>query len=61
MRCPFLRLDRAQLPRLDDMAANVRDRLDQARDKQWLGEVDALQQTLRHIHTKRRQLDPTPR
>ena len=61
VRCPFLRLDRAQLPRLDDMAANVRDRLDQARDKQWLGEVDALQQTLRHIHTKRQQLDPTPR
>ncbi|WP_327117411.1 hypothetical protein OHB12_07450 [Nocardia sp. NBC_01730] len=61
MRCPFLRLDRAQLPRLDDMAANARDRLDHARDKQWLGEVDALQQTLRHIDTKRRQLDPTPR
>ncbi|TDP27845.1 phage integrase family protein [Nocardia ignorata] len=60
VRCPFLRLDRAQLPRLDDMAANARDRLCQARDKQWLGEVDALQQTLRHIDIKRRQLDPTP-
>ena len=39
------------------MAANARDRLDHAdadaHDKQWIGEVDALQQTLRHIDTER--------
>ncbi|NKY35546.1 phage integrase family protein [Nocardia speluncae] len=58
VRCPFLRLDRAQLPRLDDMAANARDRLDQAHERQWLGEVEALQQTLRHIDTKRQQIAP---
>ncbi|MFC3960964.1 tyrosine-type recombinase/integrase [Nocardia jiangsuensis] len=60
VRCPFLRLDPTQAPRLDDMAANARDRLDHARDKQWLGEIDALQQTLRHIATKRRHLETTP-
>ncbi|MBF6149566.1 tyrosine-type recombinase/integrase [Nocardia nova] len=60
VRCPFLRLDPAQVPRLDDIAANARDRLDHTRDKQWLGEVDALQQTLRHIDTKRRQLATSP-
>lgn len=40
------------------MAVDARDRLDQARDKQWLGEPT---QTLRHINTKHRRLDPTPR
>ncbi|MEU4317667.1 hypothetical protein AB0F85_04635 [Nocardia fluminea] len=61
MRCPFLRLDRAQLPRLNDTPPTPVTGSISARDKQWLGEVDALQQTLRHIDTKRRQLDPAPR
>ncbi|MFC9964324.1 tyrosine-type recombinase/integrase [Nocardia ignorata] len=56
VRCPFLRLDPAQVDRLDDMAANARARIGQARDRQWLGEVDALQQTLRHIDNKRQQV-----
>lgn len=56
VRCPFLRLDAAQLPRLEQMRANAETRLAQAREKQWLGEVSALQQTLRHIDSKQAQL-----
>ncbi|MFJ8819161.1 tyrosine-type recombinase/integrase [Amycolatopsis thermoflava] len=59
IRCPFLRLDPAQTPRLDSIEANTRDRLTEARGRQWLGEVAALEESLRHIADKRRQL-PSP-
>ena len=59
VRCPFLRLDPAQTPRLDTIEANTNDRLSEARGKQWLGEVAALEESLRHIRDKRAQL-PTP-
>lgn len=56
IRCPFLRLDPAQLPRLDDIQANTRTRLEEARQQRWLGEVAALEESLRHIAAKRSQL-----
>ncbi|MFI6771462.1 site-specific integrase [Nocardia sp. NPDC050412] len=52
VRCPFLRLDPTQRPRLEQMQHNARACLDEARHRQWLGEVSALQETLRHIDAK---------
>jgi hypothetical protein len=41
---------------LDDIENNTRARLAEADGKLWLGEVSALQETLRHIGRKRQQL-----
>ncbi len=43
----MLRLDIAQVPRLLQIEANTRERLDEARRMQWLGEVAALEESLR--------------
>lgn len=56
IRCPFLRMDPAQAPWLDAVETNTRDRLAEARSQQWLGEVAALEESLRHIRSKRAQL-----
>ena len=55
VRCPFLRIDPAQLPRLNDIESNTRARLDEARQKTWLGEVAALEESLAHIARERSQ------
>jgi hypothetical protein len=57
VRCPMLRLDLAQVPRLLQIEANARERLQEARQMQWLGEVAALEESLRHIADKKRQAD----
>ena len=59
IRCPFLRLDSAQLPRLDEIETNTRSRLAEARQQTWLGEVAALEESLRHIAAKRGQFPTT--
>jgi hypothetical protein len=53
----MLRLDRAQVPRLLQVEANTRERLDEARRMHWLGEVAALEESLRHIADKKHQAD----
>lgn len=53
----MLRLDLAQVPRLLDIEANAHERLDEAHRMQWLGEVAALEENLRHISDKKRQAD----
>ncbi|MET8787499.1 MULTISPECIES: hypothetical protein [unclassified Streptomyces] len=53
----MLRLDLAQVPRLLEIEANTRERLDEAHRMQWLGEVAALKESLRHINDKRKQAD----
>lgn len=55
VRCPMLRLDLTQVPRLLDIERNTQERLVEARDHQWLGEVSALQESLRHIAGKKQQ------
>lgn len=55
IKCPFLRMDPAQLPRLDQIEASTRSRLSEARSRQWLGEVSALEDSLRHIRVKKTQ------
>lgn len=57
VRCPMLRLEPAQVPRLLQIETNTRERLDEARSMQWLGEVAALEESLRHIADKKQQAD----
>lgn len=53
----MLRISLVQVPRLLQIEANTRERLDEARRMQWLGEVAALEESLRHIAGKKRQVD----
>ncbi|MEU7443851.1 hypothetical protein AB0B12_39955 [Streptomyces sp. NPDC044780] len=53
----MLRLDLAQVPRLLEIEANTRERPQEARRMQWLGEVAALQESLRHITDNKKQAD----
>ena len=52
-RCRFLRVDPAQLGRIDEMTANAEARLTEARDQVWLGEVAALEESLTHLRRRR--------
>ncbi|MFD7541361.1 tyrosine-type recombinase/integrase [Streptomyces sp. NPDC059819] len=56
-RCPLLRLDLAQEPRLLEIETNTRQRLGEAQRMQWLGEVAGLQESLRHIAAKKQQAE----
>ena len=49
VRCPLLRVDPTQMPRLEEIRANLVDRLQEAKDQGWLGEVAAIRD-----HTRRR-------
>ena len=46
VRCPLLRVDPAQMPRLEEIHANLLGRLEEARNQGWLGEVAAIETTL---------------
>ncbi len=63
-RCRFLRVDPAQLPRIEEMACNAEARLAAAQDRAWLGEVAALEESLMHLRQRRTealsQLAPAP-
>jgi hypothetical protein len=48
----MLQVDPAQQPRLQELEANALKRLDEAKQKTWLGEVAALEESLRHIREK---------
>jgi hypothetical protein len=51
-RCRFLRVDPAQLGRITEMTENAEQRLIEAQDKGWLGEVAALEESLKHLRTR---------
>ena len=51
-RCRFLRVDPAQLGRIDEMTENAEQRLVEAQDNGWLGEVAALEESLKHLRTR---------
>lgn len=55
VRCPMLQVEPEQIPRLHDLESNALERLEEARQKTWLGEVTALEESLRHIREKRAQ------
>jgi hypothetical protein len=46
VRCPLLRVDPAQMPRLEEIHANLVDRLREAKEQGWLGEVAAIETTI---------------
>jgi len=46
VRCPLLRIDPAQKPRLEEIHANLVDRLAEAKEQGWLGEVAAIETTM---------------
>jgi hypothetical protein len=46
VRCPLLRVDPAQMPRLEEIHANLVDRLGEARQHGWLGEVAAIETSM---------------
>jgi hypothetical protein len=46
VRCPLLRVDPAQIPRLQGIHANLLDRLREAKEQGWLGEVAAIETTI---------------
>ncbi len=46
VRCPLLRVDPAQMPRLQEIHANLVDRLQEAKDQGWLGEIAAIETTM---------------
>jgi hypothetical protein len=52
-RCRFLRVEPAQLPRIEEMTSNAEARLVEAKDRTWLGEVTALEESLRHLRQRR--------
>lgn len=52
VRCPMLQVDPAQLSRLQELETNAVTRLEEAKQKTWLGEVAALEESLRHIREK---------
>ncbi|MEU8221451.1 hypothetical protein [Kribbella sp. NPDC048915] len=51
-RCRFLRVDPAQLPRIQEMTGNAEERLAEAQDRAWLGEVAALEESLKHLRQR---------
>lgn len=57
IRCSLLRPDPAQRDRLASIAANLRDRIDEAQANGWLGEVEGLQTSLAGAEAKLEQMD----
>lgn len=57
VRCPMLRISLTQVPRLLEIEANTHERLEEARRMRWLGEVTALEESLRHIADKKQQAE----
>lgn len=59
VRCPMLRMDPEQLPRLIAIEQDTRRLLVEATAKGWEGEVSGLETTLLHINDKKMQVDRT--
>lgn len=55
VRCPFLRVDPAQLHRLVELEENTAERIREAHDRGWAGEVTGLNESLIHITRKKEQ------
>ena len=61
LRCPSLRVDPRQRPRLIEIIANLASRIDEARINGWLGEVQGLQASLEAAKRKLASVDRTTR
>ncbi len=56
IRCPMLRVDPQQVPRLLQIEGNTIELLDEARAQGWAEEVRGLEATLQHIQEKKAQV-----
>jgi hypothetical protein len=61
VRCPLLRADPAQRPRLAGLCDNLQARIDEAEREGWLGEADGLKVSLAAARQKLAQLDDLAR
>jgi hypothetical protein len=52
VRCPMLRPEPSRLPLLCELEANLTERIAEARQQVWLGEVAGLQETLVALRAK---------
>ncbi|MFE4212257.1 integrase [Streptomyces sp. NPDC056844] len=52
LRCPLMQPDPAQKHRLDEIIVNLRDRLAEAHERGWLGEVEGLEITIAAAENK---------
>ena len=59
VRCPLLRPDHAQRPRLEEIRDNLAARIIEAKREGWLGEIEGLQVSLAGAKDKLAQLDAT--
>lgn len=59
VRCPMMRPDPAQQPRLEEIIANLSERLDEAHERGWLGDVDGLNTSLAAAKQKHAQMRRT--
>lgn len=57
VKCRFLQVDPAQASRIEDMTDNAEQRLVEAREHQWLGEVSALEESLVHLRRRREEAE----
>jgi integrase len=53
IRCPMLRTEPSRLPLLRELEDNLADRIGEARQRTWLGEVAGLEQTLAALRDKK--------
>jgi hypothetical protein len=49
---PIPAVDPAQLGRINEMTDNAEQRLAEAKDRAWLGEVAALEESLKHLRIR---------
>ncbi|MCA1681582.1 MAG: site-specific integrase, partial [Actinobacteria bacterium] len=59
VRCPLLKPDSAQRPRLEEIRDNLEARIIEAKHEGWLGEIEGLQVSLAGAKSKLAQLDTT--
>ena len=57
VRCALLRPDPGQISRLQDIIANLRDRIEEAEKANWLGEAEGLKISLAGAEDKLGQMD----
>ncbi|MGW5146812.1 tyrosine-type recombinase/integrase [Rhodococcus koreensis] len=57
IRCPSLRLDPTARPRIIEIIANLKDRIQEAKLNRWLGEMEGLESSLKAATTKLVSLD----
>jgi hypothetical protein len=57
IRCPMLRPDPAQRPRLVELHDNLQDRIAEAHEQRWLGEIEGLTISVAAANDKLADLD----